>query len=157
MLSTVAFYSLLLPLSLYVIAHYIQRLNGLNDSLKSLLPMGVVALCLVVCAVAIHQIVFSFLVFRVLVAALCCLLVSMGVSFFTKLNLHLVALGGLLGLLGVLCGIGIGRLQTAFVVALLATGLLASAQLYLNKNNALQVLYSVLCGMVVAVSALILG
>ena len=104
-----------------------------------MLPMGIVAVCYLMCIVAMSNMLFAFLITRFLIAALCCVAFAFFVNLYWKISLHMTAAGGLLGMLAVVCYAGLANLQQALVGCLLLAGLLGSARLRLGSHNLAQV------------------
>ena len=101
--------------------------------------MGIVAVCYLMCIVAMSNMLFAFLITRFLIAALCCVAFAFFVNLYWKISLHMTAAGGLLGMLAVVCYAGLANLQQALVGCLLLAGLLGSARLRLGSHNLAQV------------------
>ena len=94
----------------------------------------------------------SLTVFRkVAVTAMLCELFCLGLIQFTRISLHLTAMGAGVAALVMLNIIGENSLFWTLLVAILATGMLASARLYMGRHRSLQLLTSFVGGFLICV------
>jgi len=141
LLGIVALNTLLLPAFSIGVLRWFRVIPdwSLQDQKTRMLPMGIVAVCYLMCIVAMSNMLFAFLITRFLIAALCCVAFAFFVNLYWKISLHMTAAGGLLGMLAVVCYAGLANLQQALVGCLLLAGLLGSARLRLGSHNLAQV------------------
>ena len=71
----------------------------LQNQRQRMLPMGIVAVCYMLCILSFRQMTVAFLVDRFLIAALCCVVIAFVVNLYWKISLHMTAAGGLLGMM----------------------------------------------------------
>jgi len=90
-----------------------------------------------------------------MLAAACCELLCLGVSFYWKISLHLTGMGAVVALLVVMNVVGVGNMMVPLVAAVLCAGALASARLYLGCHNGRQVLAGFCGGFTVSVLAVL--
>ena len=141
LLGIVALNTLLLPAFSIGVLRWFRVIPdwSLQDQKTRMLPMGIVAVCYLMCIVAMSNMLFAFLITRFLIAALCCVAFAFFVNLYWKISLHMTAAGGLLGMLAVVCYAGLANLRQALVGCLLLAGLLGSARLRLGSHNLAQV------------------
>ena len=141
LLGIVALNTLLLPAFSIGVLRWFRVIPdwSLQDQKTRMLPMGIVAVCYLMCIVAMSNMLFAFLITRFLIAALCCVAFAFFVNLYWKISLHMTAAGGLLSMLAVVCYAGLANLQQALVGCLLLAGLLGSARLRLGSHNLAQV------------------
>ena len=155
LLGIVALNTLLLPAFSIGVLRWFRVIPdwSLQDQKTRMLPMGIVAVCYLMCIVAMSNMLFAFLITRFLIAALCCVAFAFFVNLYWKISLHMTAAGGLLGMLAVVCYAGLANLQQALVGCLLLAGLLGSARLRLGSHNLAQVAAGAGGGAVISVVA----
>ena len=117
LLGIVALNTLLLPAFSIGVLRWFRVIPdwSLQDQKTRMLPMGIVAVCYLMCIVAMSNMLFAFLITRFLIAALCCVAFAFFVNLYWKISLHMTAAGGLLGMLAVVCYAGLANLQQALV------------------------------------------
>lgn len=111
LLGIVALNTLLLPAFSIGVLRWFRVIPdwSLQDQKTRMLPMGIVAVCYLMCIVAMSNMLFAFLITRFLIAALCCVAFAFFVNLYWKISLHMTAAGGLLGMLAVVCYAGVGQ------------------------------------------------
>ena len=82
----------------------------------------------------------GFLIRRFLFAALGCVLLTLIVTPFWKISLHMTAAGGLLAMLFILNFSGFGQFPYTLLMFILLIGALGSARLWLGSHNLGQVM-----------------
>ena len=120
-----------------------------------ILPLLIGALCYILCAVTVAKIPSAVFLRKFMLAAACCELLCLGVSFYWKISLHLTGMGAVVALLVVMNVVGVGNMMVPLVAAVLCAGALASARLYLGCHNGRQVLAGFCGGFVVSVLAVL--
>lgn len=116
---------------------------------ERIVPLLVGAVCYLLCALAVAKIPSAIFLRKLMVAAACCEVVSLTVSLYWKISLHMTGMGAVVALLVVMNIVGAGNMMLPMMVAVLCAGLLASARLYLGCHNAYQVLAGFCSGFVV--------
>lgn len=106
---------------------------------ERMLPLAVVAVCYLVCALMLSDVLVAFLIRKFLYAALGCVLLALAVNFRWKISLHLVAAGGAVAMLLIVAVSRFGNFTGTIVTAILLSGLLASARLWLGCHTPAQV------------------
>ncbi len=151
-LAVVGLNTLLIPALFILLLKGLRVLPDLSlrTRRERLLPMLVVAGCYLACIYMMKDVMAAFYIRRFLIAALGCVLLALVVTYFWQISLHMIASGGLLAMLVVANVSGFGRLVVPLLIALLFTGALASARLWLGKHNTLQVAMGFLGGFAVA-------
>lgn len=154
----VALYTLVIPFLTLCLLRSLGRVSSLrvDERGERILPLAIGALCYVLCAITIGRIPSAELLRRFMLAAACCEILCLAVSYVWKISLHLTALGGCVAIMTVLAVAGIGNLAPWLVVALLAAGALGSARLYLGRHNGAQIAAGFFGGFTVATMALLM-
>lgn len=158
LLWVVALYTLVIPFLTLCLLRSLGRLSSLrvDNRDERILPLAIGALCYVLCAVTIGRIPSAELLRRFMLAAACCEILCLAVTYVWKISLHLTALGGCVAILTVLAVAGIGNLVPWLVAAVLAAGALGSARLYLGRHNGAQIAAGFFGGFAVAAFALLM-
>lgn len=128
---------------------HISKLN-LKDRSDRILPLLVTALCYALCAYMVSSYMIGFLVRKIMISGAVCILFAAVVSFFWKISLHMVALGGTLAILILLTVANIGFFQPWIIALVVISGLTASARLYLGRHTPLQVAAGFFAGFFIA-------
>lgn len=127
-----------------------MRYVSLEERYQRALPLAVAAVSYALCAYIIPYSFFILVIKRFLIAGTVCIVFTLAVSWFWKISVHMVAMGALLAMIFAIEISGVGRMMTAFIVFILLSGMLASARLYLGKNNLTQVGVGFLSGFLIA-------
>jgi hypothetical protein len=127
----------------------------LDDRRERALPLAVVLVCYVACAVMMGDALLVFLVRKIVVAGIAAIALALVVTFFWKISLHMIAAGGMVSILLLLNVSGYGQLLWALCAAILLAGALGSARLYLQKQTPAQVAAGFFGGMLVSAIAML--
>lgn len=122
----------------------------LIDEKDRILPLIVTAFCYAVCAYIIKDMLMAFVVKRVLMAGAACILFATAVTYYWKISLHMVALGGGLAILIIITVSKLGFLQPWIIALIAGSGLVASARLYLGCHTPMQIVVGFLTGFTIA-------
>ena len=154
LLWVVALYAVIIPVLSLGVLRSLGRISDyrVDDRRERMLPLLIGALCYILCAVTVAKIPSAMFLRKFMLAAACCELLCLGVSFYWKISLHLTGMGAVVALLVVMNIVGVGNMLLPLVIAILCAGALASARLYLGCHNGRQVLAGFCGGF--AVSAL---
>lgn len=130
------------PMVAVGLMRYMGFLSNLHLQLRSerLRPLLIGAAAYVVAALAISFVPQAVFLRKFLLAAACCELMCLFVSLNWKISLHLTGMGAAVALLAVLNVLGLSNLFATLSCAILLSGLLASARLYLGYHTPLQLL-----------------
>lgn len=123
---------------------------SLQQRRERMIPLAVVAVCYLICALMISNVLVAFLIRKFLFAAFGCVLVALVVNFWWKISLHLMAVGGAVAMLLIVAISRFGDLTGTVIVAILLSGLLASARLWLGSHTPTQVAAGFFGGFAVA-------
>ena len=124
--------------------------SELTSRRERFIPVSAVIACYVLCGVAILRVPFAGMLGRFMFAAAACALVGMLVTFFWKISLHMISIGGLLALLCALHTAGLGQLYSTLLIFIILAGLLGSARLWFGSHNLAQVVAGLAAGFIVA-------
>ena len=147
LLWVVALYAIVIPLLSLGVLRSLGRISDyrIDDRRERFLPLLVGAVCYVLCAITIAKIPSAIFPRKFMVAAACCEVLCLVVSF----------MGAVVALLVVMNVVGVGNMLVPLMVAILCAGALASARLYLGCHNGWQVLAGFCGGFAVSVLAVL--
>ena len=157
LLWVVALYAIVIPLLSLGVLRSLGRISDyrIDDRRERFLPLLVGAVCYVLCAITIAKIPSAIFLRKFMVAAACCEVLCLVVSFYWKISLHLTGMGAVVALLVVMNVVGVCNMLVPLMVAILCAGALASARLYLGCHNGWQVLAGFSGGFAVSVLAVL--
>lgn len=157
LLWVVALYAVIIPVLSLGVLRSLGRISDyrVDDRRERMLPLLIGALCYILCAVTVAKIPSAVFLRKFMLAAACCELLCLGVSFYWKISLHLTGMGAVVALLVVMNVVGVGNMMVPLVAAVLCAGALASARLYLGCHNGRQVLAGFCGGFTVSVLAVL--
>lgn len=119
-----------------------------------MLPMLAVALCYGVCAWMLGSAPMLFLLRRMMLAALLCIVFAFAVNLRWQISLHMTAMGAAVGMVSLLLYAGY-NVVWIFCGGMLCAGMLASARLYLGKHDPAQVAAGFAGGFIIAALVLL--
>ncbi len=153
----VVLYTILIPSLALGVLRSLGRLSSyrVDNRRERLLPLLVGAICYVLCAITVAQIPSAAFLRKFMIAAACCEVMCLVVSLGWKISLHLTGMGAAVAMLVILNIVGNGNLFLPLVVAVLLTGALASARLYLGCHNGRQILAGFCGGFLVTLLAVL--
>ena len=157
LLWVVALYAVIIPVLSLGVLRSLGRISDyrVDDRRERMLPLLIGALCYILCAVTVAKIPSAVFLRKFMLAAACCELLCLGVSFYWKISLHLTGMGAVVALLVVMNVVRVGNMMVPLVAAVLCAGALASARLYLGCHNGRQVLAGFCGGFAVSVLAVL--
>ena len=157
LLWVVALYAIIIPLLTLGVLRSLGRISDyrIDDRKERFLPLLVGAVCYVLCAITIAKIPSAIFLRKFMIAAACCEVRGLVVSFYWKISLHLTGMGAVVALLVVMNVVGVGNMLVPLMVAILCAGALASARLYLGCHNGRQVWAGFCGGFAVSVLAVL--
>lgn len=118
-------------------------------------PLVIGIVCYLLCALTIAKVPSAIFLRKFMVAAACCEALCLAVTCFWKISLHLTAMGAVAAMFLMMSVAGAGDLTVPLLAAIVCSGLLASARLYLGCHNGAQVLAGFASGFVVATLAVL--
>lgn len=128
---------------------YVKTIN-IVDRKDRVLPLIVTAFCYAICAYMIRDLMIAFVVKRILVSGAVCVLFAAVVTYFWKISLHMIAMGGGLAILVIITVSKIGLLQPWIIAAVIGSGLVAASRLYLGRHTPVQIAAGFFSGLVIA-------
>lgn len=144
----VALVAVLIPMFVVWVLYAFRIIKdpGLNNRGERIIPMLATIICYIASAYMLSDVVGAYLLRLMLVAGVGCLSVAFAVTFFWKISLHMVGVGGLLAMLLSINLMGLGDMLNAMVAMIALAGVLASSRLYLGRHTPMQVLCGFLVG-----------
>lgn len=153
-----ALYALILPL---LVVTFIRRLGynrfkaWFRGRRRRILPLMVGACCYLLCAITLMKAPSLLLFRKIALAAMLCEVFCLMVLPVWRVSLHLTAMGAVVALMVVLNIVGALSLFWAMLAAIVVAGLLASARLYMGRNNGLQILVGFASGFLIGAITLL--
>lgn len=156
LIGSVLLYGVVLPLFFILLLRLRGRLTNfrIEEQRERILPLMIGAICYMLCAVTIGRIESADFLRKFMVAAGCCELMCALVTMRWKISLHLTGMGSAVALLVVMNLLALPRMFVPLLVTIGASGLLASARLYLGRHTPLQVAAGFVGGFVLTLVAL---
>ena len=127
----------------------------LDDRADRILPLAIGAVCYLLCALLLSRMAAAYFLWKLSLAAACCEAMCGVVSLRWKISLHLTGMGAVVALLIVLNLLGLRPLFRPLLVAVLMSGLLASARLYLGRHQPQQIFAGFCGGLLLTLSILL--
>ena len=112
---------------------------SLPERRERFLPTSLLLLCYIAFFLMIRDVSSAFLIRKYLLMAIGCATLMLGVTFFWKISAHAISAGGFSALLTLITISGVGNLLPALIVAILVSGALCSARLWLGHHTPAQV------------------
>lgn len=155
--AVVTLYTILLPLLSLGLLKTMGRISDwrIDQRRERIWPLAIGIVCYLLCALTIARIPSAVFLRKFMVAAACCEGLCLVVTLRWKISLHLTAMGAVVALLVLMSLVGAGNLIVPLSAAVLCSGVLASARLYLGCHNGWQVLAGFCGGFTVAVLAVL--
>ena len=119
------------------------------------IPLAIVALSYGLCIFMVKDIMWGFMIRKFLIAAFCCTAAALVITPYWKISLHMIAAGGVTAMFAVLAIASAGSAFVPLTAAILLSGLLGSARLYLGKHTPGQVAAGYFLGLVISAAAML--
>ena len=157
LMGVVVLYTMIIPALSLGVLRWSGRLSDfrLDNRSERIIPLLIGAVCYFLCALTLGKIESAAFLRKLMLAAACCELMCLFVSLRWKISLHLTGMGALTAMLVVMNFIGVGNLFGPMCAVVAASGLLASARLYLGCHNGMQVFAGYCGGFAVATFAVL--
>lgn len=141
LLWVVVLYALVIPLLVLALLRSLGRLSDWRVDRRDerMLPLAAGLVCYLLCAYTLSRIPSADFLRKFMLAAACCEAMCLIVSRYWKISLHLTGMGAVVALLVLMNVAGVGNMMVPLSVAVLCSGALASARLYLGCHNGWQV------------------
>lgn len=148
----VGLYAAFIPLLAYLLFKHLDGINRMQIDARRLrmLMLLVGAVCYMLCALTLLKLPSLMLFRKVATAAVMCELFCILVSRRWNISLYLAAMGAVTALFTMLNFVGVVSLFWPFIAAILVSGALASARLYLGRHNGWEVMAGFAGGFVVS-------
>jgi membrane-associated phospholipid phosphatase len=141
--------NVMLPVSIIPVLIYIRHIQNLNidERRERIIPLFFAAICFYIgyYLVALHS--HSQLINLFMLTATAIVIVVLLVSLFWKISLHMTGVGGITGLIIILSYLYRADILILFCIAILISGIIASARLASGSHNPLQILAGYLLGL----------
>ena len=150
-------YALLIPgLSLGVLRRA-GRISSyrIDDRHERIWPLAIGTVCYILCALTLGKVPAAGFLRKVMLAAACCEALCLAVSLRWKISLHLTGMGAAVAVLTMMNIIGVEHALAPLACAVVASGALASARLFLGCHNGWQILAGFCGGFAVATLAVL--
>ncbi|MBL7927196.1 MAG: hypothetical protein JNK61_09830 [Bacteroidia bacterium] len=117
-------------------------------------PFFYTIIYLLMCFYLVQKLPVPFIVCAVFVSAAIALSMALIINFWFKISIHMVGVGGVIGLMLVLCHTMYAQFTAAIVLATILAGLLGSARLYAGSHKQAHIYAGFLLGFLVIVYTL---
>lgn len=158
-MGTVVLNTLIIPLFSIALLKHFGFLGDytLQSRRERLVPLVIVAVSYLLCILLLRDILTAFLIIKMLMASLGCVLFTLLVTPFWKVSLHMTALGGVIALISILDLSGFGVYPYTITLMILLAGALGSARLWLGYHNLLQIGVGFCAGFTIAGAVFLLS
>lgn len=140
-IGSVAINTLIIPGLFIWLLHLMGILRNLSLSTQRerIYPLVIVAICYIFSITLVAKLSLAFLLRKFLCAALACVLMALVVTPFWKISLHMIGMGGVTAMLLLLNMTGYDGMLLPLCIAILLSGALASARLWLGYHTPAQI------------------
>ncbi|MDD2385649.1 MAG: hypothetical protein PHP52_02580 [Bacteroidales bacterium] len=139
-----------LPALFIPVLYYFKIISNLETTIKKekLIPMLTVLIIYALAYYFMQKVNMPPILLKIIISSIVIVVACIVITLFWNINIHLSALGGLLGFV-MFVGVN-SNLNLLFIglVIIVVSGLVASSQLFLQKHNPLQVYLGFLLGFV---------
>lgn len=140
-----------LPALFIPVLYYFKVISSIETQIKKekLIPLMSVIIIYALAYYFMQKVSMPAILLKVIAASISSMIVYFIILFFWNISIHLSALGGLLGFviyLGINSNLNV--LLTGFLV-IIVSGIVASAQLFLQRHNPAQVYVGFITGLIV--------
>lgn len=152
----VALYTLVLPGLTMALLRRLQRVRRKRMSRRQIIIIALLvgAVCYMLCAMTMMRASSLMLFRKMAVAGALCEIFCLVIIPFSRASLHLVAMGAAVAMFTILNILGEMSLFWALLVAILLSGVLASARLYMGRNRSRQLLVGFVSGFLICMAAM---
>lgn len=140
---------------------WLLRLTGILRNLslttqrERIYPLIVVAICYIFSITLVAKLSLAFLLRKFLSAALACVIMALAVTPIWKISLHMIGMGGVTAMLLLLNITGYAGMFTPLCIAIMLSGMLASARLWLGYHTPAQVAAGYFGGMLLSAAVIL--
>lgn len=154
----VALYTFVIPLLSLGVLRISDRLSALREVRQGerVAPLAVWVVCCILCVLTLTKVPTALFLRKFFVAeGLCGLLCMVPYLLRWRISLYMTAAGAVVAALTVMNLAGAGALLAPLLVAIAASGLVATARLHLGRHDGMQTLAGFLAGFVVTMAVLL--
>jgi hypothetical protein len=139
---SVALYTLVLPGLTLALLRRLRRIRRIRLTKRQFIVIALLvgAVCYLLCSMTMMRASSLVLFRKMAMAGVLCELFCLATVPFSRISLHLTAMGVVVALFTILNILGEMSLFWALLVVILLSGVLASARLYMGRNRSLQLL-----------------
>jgi len=147
----VAITTLFFPLAMLPIFYYYKVITGItmSESRERILPMLSTAVFYYFGYYLMHRSGAPLILQQFLLTTFVSLLIASIVHLKWKISLHMIGIGGFIGLLSVLGVLYQSQLNGLLMLSILMAGLIGSARLYLEEHNPSQIYSGFMLGFII--------
>lgn len=156
LLWSVALYTLVLPWLTLALLKRLQQIRRLRLTKRQFIVIALLvgAVCYMLCSMTMMRASSLMLFRKMAVAGVLCELFCLITIPFSRISLHLTAMGAVVALFTLLNILGEISLFWVLLVVIMLSGMLASARLYMGRNRSLQLLVGFVGGFVICMSVM---
>lgn len=137
----VAIITVFFPLAIIPILHYQKAITGVTMPSKKerLFPMFLSSFFYYFAYYILQKYTAPRFLQHYLLAIFICVLIASFINIKWKISLHMIGIGGLIGLLSALANLFNLHINWILMAAILIAGIIGTARLYLNEHNSSQI------------------
>lgn len=156
LLWSVALYTLVLPGLAMALLRHLKRIRRVRLTKRQLIVIALLvgAVCYLLCSITMLRAPSLALFRKMAMAGVLCELFCLVTMPFSRLSLHLTAMGAVVALFAILNILGEMSLFWALLVAILLSGVLSSARLYMGRNRSRQLFLGFVGGFLICAAVL---
>ena len=142
--------TVLLPITVMPILKYLNLIGSYNlDTRKDrIIPLLIVAICYMLCMFFLSPEIGFIFARKVFLSAAVLLVLTVSVTAFWKISIHLAGLGGLSAIFLNITLANYGDLTRYLTATILIAGIVGSCRLYLGAHNLSQILTGFVAGFI---------
>jgi hypothetical protein len=141
--------NVMLPVSILPVLIYIRHIQNLNidERNQRVIPLIFASLCFYIGYYLVSRYSHSQLINLFMLSTTTVVVIILLVSLFWKISLHMAGIGGITGLIIILSYLYRADIIYLLAIAILITGIIASARLASGSHNPLQIIAGYLVGL----------
>jgi len=138
------------PLAIIPVLYLQKALTGIEISKRNerLLPLFITSVFYFLAYYILHRYAVPLIIQHFLLGVFICVSLASFIHIGWKISLHMVGIGGIIGLLSALSNIYGLYVSWVFMLCILSAGLVGTARLYLKEHNTIQVYAGFIMGYV---------
>ncbi len=140
--------TIFLPLAIVPVLYYLKIITGatISDRHERLVPMFLTTVFYYFCYIVLHKYSAPLFLQQYMLAVFISVLLASVINIKWKISLHMIGIGGLIGLLSVLAHMFGLNVNIILMAVILLAGVIGTGRLYLNEHSPAQIYGGFLLG-----------